>query len=349
MTTYVGKFFPNLSDHTAVLRALCKQGVIWPWTQQHTIAFEHLKTLLTTTPALQYYDPHDTVTLSVDASHKGLGALLSQSKGSYIYGHKVLVETDHKPLEAIFSKPLNRCLLRLQCMQIKLQNYDIMLRYVPGKELVKPDALLRASDPDIKFELQEQEIATQQGLVVHHIHTSQNTLAELHLETQNDETLNHLKTIIMNGWPNSRQQVPACVKPYNSFRDELTIHNELVYKGTQIVVPKSMSCTILSEIHYNHMGIQKSKLWAREYVFWPGMSKDIQDMVDNCITRRAAKNQNSKEPQINTEIPDRPWQIVAADIFHFQGKDYLLMVDAYSKYPKFSHLTNLSLTQLGKH
>ncbi|KAJ8871602.1 hypothetical protein PR048_027929 [Dryococelus australis] len=53
ITTYVGKVIPNVSDNTAVLRALCKQGVIWQWTQQHTIAFEHLKTLLTTTPVAQ--------------------------------------------------------------------------------------------------------------------------------------------------------------------------------------------------------------------------------------------------------------------------------------------------------
>ncbi|KAJ8882570.1 hypothetical protein PR048_014381 [Dryococelus australis] len=195
----------------------------------------------------------------------------------YIYGHKVLVESDHKPLEAIFSKPLDRCPLRLQCMRIKLQNYD-MLICVPGKELVIPDALSRASGPDTELELQEHDFADQQV-------------------TQNDKTLNHLKTITMNGWPNSLQQVPACVKPDSSFRDELTVHDELVYKGTQIVVPKSMRCTILSKIHYNDMGVQKSKLRARES----------------------------------------------------QGNDYLLMFDAYSKYPEFSHLTNLSSTQLVTH
>ncbi|KAJ8871601.1 hypothetical protein PR048_027928 [Dryococelus australis] len=143
---------------------------------------------------------------------------------------------------------------------------------LPGKELVIPDALFQASGPNTELELQEQEIAAQQGLVVHHIHASQNTLAELQLETQNDETLNHLKTIMVNGWPNSRQQVPVCVMPYHSFRNELTVHYELVYKGTQIVVPKSMRCTILSKSHYNRMGIQKIKLRARECVFWPGIN-----------------------------------------------------------------------------
>ncbi|KAJ8886646.1 hypothetical protein PR048_012858 [Dryococelus australis] len=271
------------------------------WTQQHTIAFEHLKTLLTTTPVLQYYDPHDTVTRSVDTSQKGLGALLSQSQGpvayaskslspaqqnytqiekellafvygcerfhQYIYGRKVFVESDHNPLEAILSKPLDRCPLRLQRMRIKLQNYDSTLRYVPGKELVISDALSRPSGPDTEFELQEQEIAAQQGL-----------------------------------------------------QHSLQSH-----------------------------GNPEKKLQAQECVFWPGMSKEIQDIVDNCITCRAAQNLNSREPQINKEIPDRPWQIAAANIFHFQGKDYLFMVDAYSKYPEFSHLSNLSSTQFVTH
>ena len=37
-------------------------------------------------------------------------------------------------------------------------------------------------------------------------------------------------------------------------------------------------------------------------------------------------------------VPDRPWEAVAADIFHYEGKDYLLVVDYFSKYPEVVHL-----------
>ena len=37
-------------------------------------------------------------------------------------------------------------------------------------------------------------------------------------------------------------------------------------------------------------------------------------------------------------VPERPWQKVGVDIFTFQRKDYLLVVDYYSKYPEIAHL-----------
>ncbi|XP_063233061.1 uncharacterized protein K02A2.6-like [Bacillus rossius redtenbacheri] len=383
MITYLGKFVPNLSEHTALLRELCKQGAIWQWSERHQNAFEKVKILLATTPVLQFYNPHEPITISVDASQKGLGAVLLQSKGpvayasksltqtqqnyaqiekellavvygcerfhQYIFGRTVLVETDHKPLEAIFKKPLDRCPLRLQRMRIKLQNYDITLKYVPGKELAIADALSRASGPDTNFELHEQEIAAQQGLVVHHIQASNKTLGNLQSETLKDETLIQLKAVILKGWPNTSKKLPSCVKEYYSFKEDLTIQDDLIYKGTQIVIPTSMRGALLDKIHYTHLGIQKCKLRARECVFWPGMSRDIENRVGNCTTCRAAQHANTKEPQIDKEIPGRPWQIVAIDIFHFQGKDYLLLVDTYSKYPEFSHLPNLSSTQVIAH
>ena len=34
------------------------------------------------------------------------------------------------------------------------------------------------------------------------------------------------------------------------------------------------------------------------------------------------------------EVPDRHWAKVAADIFYYKGRDYLLVVDYFSKYPE---------------
>jgi hypothetical protein len=39
------------------------------------------------------------------------------------------------------------------------------------------------------------------------------------------------------------------------------------------------------------------------------------------------------------EVPSRPWQKVGADIFSLYGKDYLLVVDYYSKYPEVNLLS----------
>ncbi|XP_061185195.1 uncharacterized protein K02A2.6-like [Saccostrea echinata] len=45
---------------------------------------------------------------------------------------------------------------------------------------------------------------------------------------------------------------------------------------------------------------------------------------------------NPKEPLVETETPSRPWSIISADLFEFQGHSYLLCVDHFSKWPEFA-------------
>lgn len=118
-----------------------------------------------------------TLTLSVDASQKGLGAVILQvgkpiayaSRAmtinqqryaqieketlaivygcekfhQYIFGRKVLVETDHKPLQAIFRKPLYQIPPRLQLLLLSLQKYDLSVQYKQGKLMFLADHLSR--------------------------------------------------------------------------------------------------------------------------------------------------------------------------------------------------------------
>ena len=62
----------------------------------------------------------------------------------YTYGSTVEMESDHKPLESITKKPLCHAPPRLQRMLLRLQRYDFMIVYKPGKEMVIVDALSRA-------------------------------------------------------------------------------------------------------------------------------------------------------------------------------------------------------------
>jgi hypothetical protein len=66
----------------------------------------------------------------------------------YIYGKKVVVETDHKPLTHIFKKSLIDCPMRMQRMLLDLQIYDLDVRYKPGKEMYISDALSRIKMPN---------------------------------------------------------------------------------------------------------------------------------------------------------------------------------------------------------
>lgn len=115
----------------------------------------------------------------------------------------------------------------------------------------------------------------------------------------------------------------------------------LLFKSNQLVVPKVLQNDMLSRVHESHQGVVKSKRRAREVLFWIGMNAQIEDMVLQCPTCAESRNANAAEPLIPHDIPDRPWAKVAADMFHYEGKDYILLVDYYSKFPEVLRISNL--------
>ena len=67
-----------MSTAIETLTQLTRKEMIFNWsTSQHT-AFGKAKSLITSTPVLQYFDPKKQVVLQVDASEKGLGGTLLQ-------------------------------------------------------------------------------------------------------------------------------------------------------------------------------------------------------------------------------------------------------------------------------
>ena len=63
---------------------------------------------------------------------------------------KVIIETDHKPLESIWKKTIMSASPRLQRLFLKMAKYDVEIRYIQGKTNVIADALSRVSYIDRK-------------------------------------------------------------------------------------------------------------------------------------------------------------------------------------------------------
>ena len=187
MVNYLNRFTPRLARLTTPLRELCKKGREFQWGPEHSKAFADVKKEITSAKNLPFYDSAKPLTLQVDASLNGLGAALIQNNGPiafaskslteaesrysnieremlgivfglerfhhYVYGRHVLVETDHKPLEAIARKNLANAPPRLSRMLLRIQHYDAEIKYVPGKEIPLADALSRITpcpDGEIK-------------------------------------------------------------------------------------------------------------------------------------------------------------------------------------------------------
>lgn len=46
---------------------------------------------------------------------------------------------------------------------------------------------------------------------------------------------------------------------------------------------------------------------------------------------------------------EHPWEKIGTDLFHFRGREYLLMIDYYSNYPEMGLLTSTTVTGVVKH
>jgi len=62
---------------------------------------------------------------------------------NFIYGRKVKILTDHKPLLGVIKKDLNKVFARLQRMLLKFLKYNITLEYLPGPKMFVADTLSR--------------------------------------------------------------------------------------------------------------------------------------------------------------------------------------------------------------
>ena len=89
---------------------------------------------------------------------------------------------------------------------------------------------------------------------------------------------------------------------------------------------------MLKRIHESHLGIGTSKRRARDILYWPNMNAQSTDVIANYSSCLKHRKNNIKEPLIQHEVPDRPWQKIACDLFTLGGKDYLLTVNYYSKW-----------------
>ncbi|KAK3108757.1 hypothetical protein FSP39_014959 [Pinctada imbricata] len=377
--TYLGKFLPNISEHSAPLRLLTEKDVEWHWEAPQEASFTKLKELVTKAPVLSYFDPKLPLVLTVDASSKGLGAAILQNDKpiayasraltksqqnysqieketlaisfgctrfhEYIYGRNILVESDHKPLQSIFAKPLYKAPARLQSMLLTLQKYDLTVKYKPGSTMYVADTLSRA----YLHEANEQLIPNLEINSLSYLPMSTERYHELQIATSRDPELIVLQDITQSGWPNNKRDVPECIRHYYNHRDEIACMDGLLFKGHKLIIPTQLRKEMLDIVHSSHLGIVKCKSRARDIMYWPGMITRIEEIVSECPICAVHQRQNEKEPLLVTETPDRPWSIISCDLFELHGNHYLITIDHYSKWPELAKLQTLSSSHTTVH
>ena len=149
----------------------------------------------------------------------------------------------------------------------------------------------------------------------------------------NDPIHSAVYRMTLNGWPNRIHDVPCLACHFWSLRDELTIEDGVLLKGNRVCIPPELHDRTLYDLHDSHQGIEKMTHIARANMYWPGIDPNIADYVRRCTICTRHKASQTVQPMLPHDIPDRPWQELAADYFTHKGKDYLLIADTFSKYP----------------
>ena len=366
---YLSKFMPRLSDHVEPLRQLTHKDRAWNWTAEHERAVQEVKDIIARDVILRYYDPAEPLVVQCDASDFGLGAALMQDGApiafasrtltqternyaqiekemlavvyglerfhTYTYGRKVHVESDHKPLEAIMRKPLHATPKRIQRMLLRLQYYDIDLKYKKGKLMYLADTLSRAPQGP---EQSDEDKGLETVSLVGQIPIAEPRLRDIREHTEQDEDMQILKKVILAGWPESKDEVPMAARPYFSIRDELSVLDGIVFKGEKAVIPVTLRKDMIQRIHAAHIGMEGSLRRARECLYWPGMNGDVRDTVGRCATCQTVSVRQQKEKLRPHETPERPYQIVGTDLMEFDGIHYVVTVDYYSNFWEIDYL-----------
>ena len=134
-----------------------------------------------------------------------------------------------QPLEMISMKNLTAALVRLQRMLIWLQQYDMVIMYRPGKEMLLANALTflpSRTDTEIKLDLRVNAISKSDFTT--------SCLIKIAAEKQRDSILFTVHRWTLNSWPQKCTNIPRITRNYWNFRDELSIDDDLLMKEKEL-------------------------------------------------------------------------------------------------------------------
>ena len=267
----------------------------------------------------------------------------------YLMGLTFHVQTDHKPLVPLFTtKHLEELPLRVQRFRLRMMRFNFSMSHVPGKDLLIADALSRSPNDESEGtnDLPE-ETQVFVDAVLAAIPATEERLEQIRQAQKNDAECQKLLAAVQTGWP-AKQALPSSLKPYHAVAGEITVANGLLLRGSRIIIPSPLRKEILQRIHDGHLGITKCRERAKQSVWWPRISEELTQLIADC--EECCKNQRQRaQPLTPSKLPLLPWQKIGTDLFEWNHKIYLLIIDYYSRYIEVAHLTQATASEIVAH
>ena len=367
MINYYHSYIPNMATETEPLHQLLRKGVQWHWSMECRSVFVRLKEMLCKAPVLTYFDANKPIIVHCDASPYGVGAVLShimengeerpvcygsrtlssaernyghvEKEGlalvyavrkfhQYLFGMQFKMVTDHKPLLGLFAEDVAlpvRAAGRVLRWAMLLSAYNYKLEYRLVGKNGNADGLRR-----LPMDAHMGEFSQPMRVNMMELINASVTAEEIRTATQKEPLLSAVLSKVLHGWVGN---VSESLKPFEVRKDELSTELGCLIWGGRVIVPEKLRGKVLGELHEVHPGTSRMKALARSYVWWPGIDKDIEGMVRDCVTC-AANQRNPVGASLHAwEYPAGPWERIHIDFAGpLDGKMYLVVVDAYSKW-----------------
>ena len=159
-------------------------------------------------------------------------------------------------------------------------------------------------------------------------------------ETAKDPILSQLMRFVKEGWLHAFSEE---LKDFKKLENSLSTENGCVFYGLRVILPSTLRNHILKSLHLGHFGMQRMKQLARSTVYWPRIDFDIEDLCRKCTSCGQFQNKPDKPSIHPWMMPEKPWSRLHLDhAINFLGRNWLVLVDAYSKYPCIHPTTSTS-------
>ncbi|XP_013914164.1 PREDICTED: LOW QUALITY PROTEIN: uncharacterized protein K02A2.6-like [Thamnophis sirtalis] len=260
---------------------------------------------------------------------------------NYLYGRPFTLLTNHKPLFGILAgdRATPRILSpRMSRWSEFLSAYAYRLQYQPGKHMGHMDALSRCLLP---LTLSDPAPSIASGVFLINNLALPLSASDITTSTASDLLLSRVLDAVRRGWT-ADSQAPKFLL-FLGRPTELSVLQGCLLWGSRVVMPPALRQLVLRRLHEGHPGIVCMKALGRGYVWWPSMDADITGWVQRCPSCQAVHPVAPSSPPQEWETPSSPWSRLQADFFGpIDGRSFLLVVDALSKWVEVIHLCSVT-------
>ena len=158
--------------------------------------------------------------------------------------------------------------------------------------------------------------------------------------TRKDPVLARLYDFTLHGWPQALNA--RLLQPYSSRKQELSVGRGCVLWGLRVVIPEKYRVHLLDDLHQGRHGICRMKSLARGCLWWPGLDAAIVEKVQQCHVCVALGKFPSRAPLYPWKWPAKPWERIYIDFFEKGKLNFLIVVDAYSKWLEVTRIGSMT-------